>query len=182
MSRYSIAGLLCMVMVTLSPRVSNAQEFSARLSGFDEVGSLNAETGAILSPGSGSLHLHLDRDAGLLTYELTYSDLTSAVLQSHIHFGKIHTPGGIFVFLCTNLGNGPAGTPACPNPGGTVQGTVSGAAVLAVPGQNIPAGEFDAVVAVLTSDSAYVNVHTNNFKSGEIRGQVRRSEGNDRQH
>jgi hypothetical protein len=182
MSRYSIAGLLCVVLVAISPRGANAQEFSATLSGFDEVGALNAETGAILSSGSGSLRLHLDKDAATLTYELTYLDLTSTVLQAHMHFGKIHTPGGIFVFLCTNLGNGPAGTPACPNPGGTVDGTVTAAGVLAVPGQNIPAGDFDALIAVLTSDSAYANVHTNNFKSGEIRGQVRRSQGNDKEH
>jgi CHRD domain len=182
MSRSSIAGLLCMVVVVFSPRAANAQEFRATLSGFNEVGALNAETGAILSPGTGSLRLHLDKDAGLLTYELTYADLTSTVLQAHIHFGQIHTPGGIFVFLCTNLGNGPAGTPACPNPGGTVEGTVTAAGVVAVPGQNIPAGDFDAVVAILTSDSGYANVHTNNFKAGEIRGQVRRSHGDDKQH
>ena len=182
MSRYSIAGLLCMALVAMSTRAANAQEFSATLSGFDELGALNAETGAILSPGSGSLRLHLDKDAAMLTYELTYSDLTSTVLQAHMHFGKIHTPGGIFVFLCTNLGNGPAGTPACPNPGGTVEGTLSAAGVLAVPAQNIPAGDFDAVIAILTSDSAYVNVHTNTFKAGEIRGQIRRSHGDDKQH
>jgi len=33
-------------------------------------------------------------------------------------------------------------------------------------------GNFDALVAALTSDTAYVNVHTTNFPAGEIREQI----------
>ena len=93
-------------------------------------------------------------------------------MQAHIHFGKEHVPGGIFAFLCTNLGNGPAGTPACP-PSGTVTGTLTPASIVAVPGQNIVAGDFNILVQALESDTAYGNVHTANFKAGEIRGQLR---------
>lgn len=155
---------------------ANAQEFHARLSGFNEVGALNAETGAILTNGQGTLDLKLDRNASTVTYTLTYSNLSAPVTQAHIHFGKIHVPGGIFVFLCTNLGNGPAGTPSCPSAGGTVTGTVGPAGVVAVPGQNIQAGDFNAVVDALTSNTAYANVHTSKFPAGEIRGQVRGGE------
>jgi hypothetical protein len=35
------------------------------------------------------------------------------VTQTHIHFSQAATNGGIIVFLCTNLDNGPAGTQAC---------------------------------------------------------------------
>jgi CHRD domain len=88
---------------------ANAQTFHADLSGFQELGALNAETGAIFTPGTGTLDLKLDQKLQMLTYTLTYSGLTSPVLQAHIHFGQIHVPGGIFLFLCTNLGNGPVG-------------------------------------------------------------------------
>src|SRR5215471_11542648 len=139
---------------------ANAEEFSAKLSGFQEIGPLGAgETGAILSPAKGTLQVNLNKHA-------------------HIHFGKIHVAGGIMVFLCTNLGNGPAGTPSCPSTG-TVTGTLTPASVIAIAGQGVTAGNFDALVAALESDTAYGNVHTNVFQAGEIRGQVRRAERDD---
>jgi|SRR5712671_3476862 CHRD domain-containing protein len=159
---------------------ANAEEFSARLTGFQEIGGLGAgETGAIFSPGKGTLQVDLNKNAHTLTYTLTYSGLVSPILQAHIHFGKIHVAGGIMVFLCTNLGNGPAGTPACPANGGTVSGTLNAASVVGPAGQGVSAGNFDAVEAALESDTAYGNVHSATFTAGEIRGQLRRSERED---
>ena len=154
-----------------------ADPFSATLSGFEEIGALNNNTGAILTDGEGSLKLNLDEASQTLSYTLTYSGLTANVTQAHIHFGKVHVAGGIFVFLCTNLGNGPAGTPACPPAGGTVSGTISAAAVVAVPGQNVTAGDFDAVIQIINSDTAYANIHTVRFPAGEIRGQITHGKG-----
>lgn len=98
------------------------------------------------------------------------------MLQSHIHFAERGVNGGIFVFLCTNLGNGLAGTPACPASGGTVTGTITAADVIAVPGQNITPGDFAEVLRILRSGDGYVDVHTVRFPAGEIRGQVRAAE------
>jgi CHRD domain len=106
---------------------------------------------------------------------LTYSGLSANVSQSHIHFGRIHTPGGIMVFLCTNLNNGPAGTPTCPTVAGTVTGTITPASVRAIPGQNVSAGDFDAVTDALFADAAYGNIHTVNFPAGEIRAEIRKA-------
>jgi hypothetical protein len=80
------------------------------------------------------------------------------------------------VFLCTN-GTPPANAPAppaCPQNGGTVKGTLTAANVLAStnPPQGIAAGEFAEFVQALRADAAYVNVHTETFPAGEIRGQV----------
>jgi hypothetical protein len=57
-----------------------------------------------------------------------------------------------------------------------VTGTWTPGSVQAIAGQNVTAGDFGALVAALTSDTAYANIHTVNFPSGEIRGQVRRPE------
>jgi hypothetical protein len=159
------------VLLVIAAGSATAQEFKARLSGFFEIGALNNNTGAILSSGTGKLTLDVDHNSA--TYTLTYSsDLTSNVTQAHIHFGKVHVAGGIFAFLCTNLGNGPAGTPACPPNGGTVTGTITAASIVAVPGQNITAGDFGALLSAVGSNTAYANVHTVKFPAGEIRGQV----------
>jgi hypothetical protein len=180
-----IATMLAATLCVLFSVPAGAQEFRAKISGFQEVGGLGAaETGAILSSGEGTLKLTLDKDAKLLNYELTYSGLTS-VLQSHIHFGKNHVAGGIMVFFCTNLGIGPAGTPVCPAAGGTVTGQISASGVVGPAGQNVTAGNFDAVIAALTSNTAYVNIHTTKFPMGEIRGQIIRGsigKGNDHDH
>jgi len=174
MRRNVLAGaLLGATVFVLSSVPVKAQEFSGKFSGFNEVGALNAETGAILSEGQGTIKLKLDKTLGSITYELTYSGLSADVTQSHIHFGRVHTPGGIMVFLCTNLGNGPTGTPACPVAGGTVTGLITAASVLAVPSQNITAGDFDAITDALFAHAAYANIHTVKFPAGEIRAEVR---------
>ena len=110
-------------------------EFVARLNGFQEIGALVGPTGAIRSNGSGTMQLQLDKNAGTATFTLTFTDvgatlpLTGTVTQAHIHFGKRHVAGGVLVFFCSNLGNGPAGTPACPLNSGTVSGTFTSASV-----------------------------------------------------
>jgi hypothetical protein len=174
MNRTGWAGaMLAAALFVLTSIPARAQEYQAKLSGFQEVGGLNAETGAILSTGEGTLKLSVDKIAKTFTYTLTYAfPSTTNVLQSHIHFGKEHVPGGIVLFFCTNKGNGPGGTPTCPAFAGTVTNTVTAADVIAVAGQNVTAGDFDAVVAALTSNSAYANIHTTAFPGGEIRGQI----------
>jgi len=184
MCRSALAGaILAAALTTVSATYANAQEFRATLSGFEELGALNAPTGAIFSKtGEGTLKLNLNQKNQSLTYTLTYSGLTSNVTQAHIHFGKRRDAGGIFLFLCTNL-TPPAGVPTpplCPNPSATGSNAVTGmltpANVLTVAGQNIQAGDFSIVPAALLSDTAYVNVHTTNFPAGEIRGQIREPE------
>jgi len=182
------AGLIAGA-VSFSASYSYADDFSARLNGFEELGALNAQTGAVLSNGSGKVSLQLNKNS--IDYTLTYSDVgttppkTGKVSQAHIHFGKSRDSGGVMVFFCTNLGNAPAGTDGAqkrPDNSGTVSGTWRAADVVAVAGQNVKAGDFNALVQALNSDTAYANIHTTSsptppaldtaFPAGEIRGQV----------
>jgi hypothetical protein len=137
--------------------------FGARLSGFNEVP-------PILSDGKASVRITINGTS--LTYQLTLAGtFSSTITQSHLHFAQPGVNGSVFLFLCSNLGNGPAGTPACPQQG-TVTRTVSAADLLPVPAQNVPAGSLESVVRILRSGDAYANVHTTKFPAGEIRGQV----------
>jgi hypothetical protein len=78
------------------------------------------------------------------------------------------------MFFCSNLGNGPAGTQACPEGEGTVSGTIMANQVVGPEPQNIQPGDFAALVKAIRSGTGYANVHTTKFPSGEIRGQVQR--------
>ena len=94
MHRIILPVVACALVLAAAP--ARADHFSAKFSGFEEIGGLGAgETGAILSEGKGSLVLDLDRHAQTLTFTLEYSGLSAPVTQSHIHFGKRHVAGGI---------------------------------------------------------------------------------------
>jgi CHRD domain len=205
MRRYKLIGTaLCAGVLALWGGGADAEEFSARLNGFQELGSLPSvtfnpatglvtaaasPTGAVLSDGTGTLKLDLDEKAHppTATWTLTYSNVgttppkTGTVSQAHIHFGKSRDSGGILVFFCTNLTPpvGPPTPPKCPSPSGTVTGTWTSADIVAIAGQNVVAGNFDALVDALESNTAYANVHTTSgttpdtaFPAGEIRGQI----------
>lgn len=162
----AIAGVLGLVFTTAIAD-EGATSFTTSMNGFQE-------TPPVLTDANGTFHATVQGNT--LTYTETFGGLTSDVTQSHIHFGQRAVAGAFFVFLCSNLGNGPAGTPACPVHGGTVTGTVSASSVVAVAKQNIAAGDFAALLRILRSGDAYVNVHTVNFPGGEIRGQVSAAE------
>src|SRR5260370_9544089 len=77
----------------------------------------------------------------VIEYVRTYGDLSSPVLQAHIHFGRPAISGGIVLFLCTNL-TPPAGVPAppaCPNPPPTLIGALTAPNVTPRPPQGIAA-------------------------------------------
>jgi hypothetical protein len=173
MYRSILLGVFIAAAGASMPAVSSpGEEFHADLAGFNEIGALNSETGAIFTEGTGTLDLKLDRANETLTFTLKFKNLSAPVTQSHIHFGKVHVAGAVMVFFCSNLATAPAGTQPCPASGGTVTGTLTAANVLEIAGQNVTAGDFNALVQALLTDTAYANVHTTNFPAGEIRGQV----------
>ena len=198
MSRLKLlaAGFVAAV-VTFAASYGYAAEFSARLNGFNELGALNNQTGAVLSDGAGTVSLQLHQKAGMIEYTLSYSKVgttppkTGTVSQAHIHFGKSRDAGGVLVFFCTNLtfsGTGPP-PPACPKNSGTLSGTWTKANVQAIAGQNVVAGDFDALVDALASNTAYANVHTTSgttpdtaLPAGEIRGQIHSEDNQDQEH
>lgn len=136
------------------------------LTGFEEVPALS-------TPGEGEFRASISRSSDEIRYTLSYDDLESAVTQAHIHFENRTNNGPIVVFLCSNLGGAPAGTQACPEAGGTIQGTITpddvgnGAAA-----QGLAAGEFDEFVRAVRAGATYVNVHSVGRPGGEVRAQL----------
>jgi hypothetical protein len=144
---------------------------NATMSGYQEVPSVS-------SAGSATFTADVAKDGQSIAWQLSYGGLESTVLQSHIHFGQRSVNGGISVFLCTNLGNGPAGTQACP-PSGTISGTITPAdvsppitATAGARAQGLNTGEWDELLRAIDAGKTYANIHTQNIPSGEIRAQL----------
>ena len=135
-----------------------------RLEGFNEVP-------AISTQATGRFAIKEESD-GSLSYSLSYTGLEGTVTQSHIHFGQQGVAGGIMLWLCGTVTNpGPAGTPACPMPDGTVSGTLTAAQVVGPAGQGVAAGELSEAVRAMREGVAYANVHSTKVPSGELRAQ-----------
>ncbi|GAA0911028.1 hypothetical protein Vau01_050540 [Virgisporangium aurantiacum] len=145
---------------------SSQNTLAVQLSGYQE------DPLVLSTTGKGLFLARVDLRKQEITYRLTYDGLATTVNQAHIHLGGTHQSGGISVFLCTNLGNGPAGTQACPASPGTVTGTLRPADVIGPVGQGIAAQEFAELAAAIRAGVTYVNVHTSAFPGGEIRAQL----------
>jgi hypothetical protein len=153
---------LAIVGTLLAPIVAgdSPNRFRASLNGF-------LETPSVSTAGSGSAALRIDGDT--IHYRLSYQNLTGAPLFAHIHFARPDVAGGVAAFLC-----GGGGKPACPE-SGTVSGTIAAADVVGPADQGIAAGEFEEFVRAIRAGATYVNVHTEMFPDGELRGNLRRT-------
>jgi len=155
-----------LAVLTAADASADRRQIRAELHDIEEVPALSTN-------GRGVLRATLSNDGQSLDYELSYEDLQGEVAQAHFHLGQRGVNGGIAIFLCTNLGNGPAGTQPCPPSPGTISGTVSAADVIGPAGQGVGPGEWEEVVRAIRKGVAYVNVHTDLFPGGEVRGQLR---------
>lgn len=144
---------------------------TATMSGYQEVP-------AVSSGATATFTADVAKDGQAIDWQLSYDGLEGTVQQSHIHFGQRSVNGGISVFLCTNLGNGPAGTQACPQ-SGTISGTITPADVSpAIPAtaaartQGIDTGEWDELMRAIDAGKVYANIHSTMWPGGEIRAQL----------
>jgi hypothetical protein len=132
-----------------------------QLNGWKEVPSISTD-------GHGSFRAQIMGDE--IHYRLRYSGLEGgAVLFAHIHLGRPATNGGVAAFLC-----GGGDKDACPQ-SGTVTGVIDAEDVVGPAEQGIDPGEFDELKRAIKAKSTYVNVHTETFPGGEIRGNLLKS-------
>jgi CHRD domain len=166
MTSVVLAGLLAILS---TPAQSQAPEsdliLRAKLVSFNQVPS-------VLSNARGAFESKINED-GAISFALSYVNMSSPVVQAHIHFGASKTNGGVIVFLCGGS------KPACPA-SGTISGTITAGDVSVLPATNgdsvIPQGinpaDLGALITAIRSGDTYINVHSTTFPSGEIRGQV----------
>ena len=117
-------------------------EIGATMAASDEVPAPKGDVGSAGGTFTGTL---TKSDTGaVLSWQLSFSNLTGPGIAAHIHIAARGTPGPVVVPLCAPCTSGATGT------------------------ANVPATVLDAI----QSDRAYVNVHTKTNPAGEIRGQV----------
>lgn len=156
----AIAALAALVL-TAPTAHAQAERFFATLSGLKEVPPIN-------TAGRGEFDMTIDQ--GTITFSLTFSGLSSSLTMAHLHFAPANVSGGVMIFLC-----GGGGQPDCPAAtDGTITGTITGLNVTGPTTQGIAVGDLGSALAVVNNRLSYVNLHTTNFGSGEIRGQVAR--------
>jgi hypothetical protein len=160
---WALATLAASVLA--APAVySQTERFSATLSGAEEVPPIN-------TAGTGDFEMTIQQ--GAITFSLNFSNLSSPLSVAHLHFAPGKVAGGVMIFLC-----GGGNQPACPaTTEGTITGTITAANVTGPTTQGIAAGDLDSALDAVREDLSYANMHTANFGSGEIRGQVRRGLG-----
>jgi CHRD domain-containing protein len=164
-----IAGALTLAgAVAFAHGDNGKRNFNANLNGYNEVTSKS-------TPARGTFRARIENGGSKIHYKLSYQGFTeSPAVVSHIHFSQKHVNGAVVAFLC-----GGGGKPACPNPGGTVEGDIVAADVLAqAPDQGIAAGEIAEFIKAMRHGATYVNIHTVRFGGGEIRGQINKGHHN----
>lgn len=146
---------------------SQTERFSATLIGTNEGPPIN-------TAGTGDFNMTIEPSG--ITFTINFSGLSSPLAVAHTHFGLPKVNGGVMIFLC-----GGGGQPACPaTTSGTITGTITAANVVGPAAQGVAAGDLNTALELTRDGFSYANLHTANFPSGEIRGQVRRGAGHSR--
>ena len=178
MKKTSVAMLLVGIIASIGIAYEGFKNIKELLNGSEEVPYVS-------TTANGEFQARINKEGTEITYSLSYSALEGNVQQSHIHIGQPDVNGGISVFLCSNLGNGPVGTQPCPPAPATITGTITAAdvspnipATLAARNQGVDTGEFAELLEAIRSGNTYVNVHSSKFPGGEIRSQIHHEQGN----
>lgn len=180
MKKLLLAGSLAVAMVAVGVTIAAAhggngnggKHLSGKLEGFQEVPSISSDA-------EGKIKVKLNGSS--IRYRLEYDGFQDTpnvkdVLFAHIHFAQEGVNGGVTAFLC-----GGGGKPACPEGSGTVTGTIVADDVQAIPAQGLKAKDIGALIRAIKAGYTYANVHTDDFTSGEIRGQIG-DDDDDRHH
>lgn len=113
------------------------------------------------SNGAGVAIVKISKDGNSISYKLNTANVEN-VFAAHFHLAPAGSNGGVVATLYSNP-NQPSG----PDNGVLAQGTITAAEV-----SGSIAGDLDALIAAIKDGLIYINVHTSDVPSGELRGQL----------
>jgi len=156
-----IAGLLFTATAWTGSAIAGdtSNYFEAKMGGEYNIPTLY--TGAY-----GTLKTEVDPYGKYIYFKLYYENFKTRVRQANIHFSQEFANGGANLFLC----GGPK--PACPEYSGYVEGKLYAKDIIGPAAQGIEPGDIKSVIRAMKKGLTYGNVHTEQYKAGEIRGQL----------
>ena len=147
-------------------------EFEAELAGENEVPPVETEA-------EGEAEFMYDRAENELRYKIELEEIEN-VTQAHIHLGGSDENGPVVAFLLQfteNIDGSGEGDPLTTEDTFVQEGTITPDDVIAVEGFS---GTLQDLVGRMSAGETYINVHTTQNVSGEIRGQIEmEDEGDD---
>jgi hypothetical protein len=147
------------VPVVFNQAPSHAGVHNTHMTGAEEVPAND-------SRAQGQATFRLSSDGTELSYKLIVANIHN-LTQAHIHLAPAGTNGPVVLWLY------PSGPPAQPIPGRT-QGVLAERTVTAANLVGPLAGaSMQDLVDAIRAGNTYVNVHTQQYPPGEIRGQIR---------
>jgi hypothetical protein len=128
----------------------------------------NGSSAGVVSSASGTWIGTLDPSSNTLTWTMTFQGLTSNAIQSHIHGPAPATTTANVVLNFQTLPGSNLTT------GATSGGSTGSLSILAAAAPTALTISGDSIKKLMDAGQAYVNVHSDNYKAGEIRGQITR--------
>src|SRR5215213_1852832 len=144
-----------MMMVENQTMMENP-DFDARLTGASEVPPVQTN-----ASGFADLDVEMEEGQRVVDYHLYVSNI-DRVTQVHIHQGNSSENGPIIVSLFN------ASSPTGPLTGQLAEGHITPANFVGP----LQGKQLDDLIALMQTETAYVNVHTEQYPQGEIRGIV----------
>lgn len=153
--RVSLFIFLIIVLFASLGIAAGGRNFKAELSGGNVVPPVKTKA-------KGEATFMLSKDGKSMTYKLTVKDIED-VTAAHIHQGRQGKNGPPVAMLY-------AGPKKAGKFSGTLsEGTVTGKSLMS----SLKGKPFGSLVKMIESGDAYVNVHTDKYPDGEIRGQIK---------
>ena len=163
MKRKFLSGLYVLIFIAILATSSFAsalpnRNFTAHLIG-DE------ENPPVQTSAQGQVIFMLSKDGQTLHYKLIAANIDN-IMQAHIHLGPIGVNGPVVVWLY------PSAPPAVLIPG-RFSGVLAEGDITAANLVGLLAGQqLSDLIDEMEAGNAYVNIHTTQNPTGEIRGQI----------
>lgn len=174
------AFLLFTSTASFAHTVPGGTEFTTELNGGQEVTTVSVPgidgapvalvNGPVATGAFGMAYFKLSQDRQSLEFRLQAFNVGTPVGAAHIHLGPKGANGPVLMTLFNRASQGDFP--------GMLSGVLTAANVM--PRPSLGVNTFEDVLNNIFWGNAYVNVHSQAFPAGEIRGQLKRQRGKDK--